>query len=120
MKRGLLYSIIAALVVVTLGYLWLSGGNANGLRYRTDKATRGDIVVQVRATGTINPVQTVQVGSQVSGIIQKIYVDFNSTVKKNQVIAQIDSTFLEASVKEAEANREKSRAQVNNAKRTLD
>ncbi|MBI3766568.1 MAG: efflux RND transporter periplasmic adaptor subunit, partial [Ignavibacteriales bacterium] len=84
-----------------------------------EKVSRGDIIVQVRATGTINPVQTVQVGSQVSGIISRMFVDFNSEVKKGQIIAVIDSTFLYASVKEAEANLERNQAQVNEAKRSL-
>ncbi len=119
MKRIYLYIIIGIVVVGTAGYFLLSNSNARDMKFRTEKISRGSVVVQVRATGTINPVQTVQVGSQVSGIIQKIYVDFNSQVKQGQVIAQIDSTFLNASVKEAEANRERSQAQVNNAERTL-
>src|SRR5437867_5270325 len=68
----------------------------------------------------MKPVQTVQVGSQVSGTISKINVDFNSRVKKGEVIAEIDPTFLAASVKEAEANLEHNQAQVNEAKRSLD
>lgn len=119
MKKLYLYIIIGIVVVGTAGYFLLANSDSRDMKYRTEKVSRGNIVVQVRATGTINPVQTVQVGSQVSGIIQKIYVDFNSEVKKGQVIAQIDSTFLNASVKEVEANRERSQAQVSNAERTL-
>ncbi len=89
------------------------------IKYRTEKVTRGDVTIQVRATGTINPMRTVQVGSQVSGIIEKIYVDFNSEVRRGQMIAQIDSTALNASVKQAEANVERNQAQVNDAKRNF-
>ncbi len=119
MKKLYLYLLIAVVVVGGLGYLWLSGSNSKDPRYRTEKASRGGIVLQVRATGVINPVKTVEVGSQVSGTILKIYVDFNSKVTKNQVVAEIDPTFLQASVKEAEANVEHNQAQVNEAQRTL-
>jgi HlyD family secretion protein len=120
MKRRYLYIILAIVVVGTAGYYLLSGSSGKDVKYRTDKVTRGDVSVQVRATGTINPVQTVQVGSQVSGIISKIYVDYNTEVKKNQIIAVIDSTLLNASVKEARANLERNQAQVNDTRRTLD
>src|SRR6267378_3225634 len=119
MKKIYLYIAIAIVAVGTVGYFVISNSNSKNPLYRTDKVSRGSIVVQVRATGLINPVQTVQVGSQVSGIISKIYIDFNAKVKKDQVIAEIDPTFLKASVKEAEANVERNQAQVNEAKRTL-
>ena len=65
---------------------------------------RGDIISNVSATGSLSPTVTVQVGSQVSGTIQQIYVDFNSTVKKGDLIAQIDPALFKASLAEAEAN----------------
>lgn len=120
MKRRFYYvAIVAAAIVVATGYFLLWNSSANEVIYRTEKISRGDIVVQVRATGTINPVRTVKVGSQVSGTISKIFVDFNSVVKEGQVIALIDSTFLYASVKEAEANLERNKAQVNETRRNL-
>jgi len=119
MKKFYLYSIIAVVIVGTWGYFWISNSKSNDIKYRTEKVSRGDVVVQVRTTGTINPVQTVQVGSQVSGIIAKINVDFNSEVKQGQIIAVIDSTFLYASVKEAKANLERNQAQINEAQRNL-
>jgi len=119
MKKTFLYIIIAVAILGTAGYFLLWNSTSKDIKYRTEDISRGSIVVQVRATGTINPVQTVQVGSQVSGIIEKIYVDFNSEVKQGQIIARIDSTFLNASVKEAQANLERNQAQVNEAKRTF-
>jgi HlyD family secretion protein len=119
MKKIYLYILIGIVALGTVGYFWFSGSNSKDSRYRTDKASRGSIVQQVRATGVINPVKTVEVGSQVSGTISKIYVDFNSKVTKNQIVAEIDPTFLEASVKEAQANVEHNQAQVNEAQRTL-
>ncbi len=82
--------------------------------------TRGNVVVQVRATGTVNPPLTIEIGSQVSGIISKLYVDYNSVVKKGDIIAVIDSTFLYAAVQQAEANVERNQAELNKAKRDLD
>lgn len=94
-------------------------------RYRTERVARGDIVMTVTATGTVNPVTTVLVGTQVSGTIKNIYVDFNSPVKKGQLIAQIDpASFLaqvaqaRANLYAAKANLEKSEATLVDAKRT--
>lgn len=117
-KRYYCYGV-AVVGGLTAGYFLLWSNSSKEIAYRTEKVSRGDVVVQVRATGTINPVRTVQVGSQVSGTIGKIFVDFNSVVKAGQIIALIDSTFLYASVKEADANLERNQAQVNETKRSL-
>ena len=119
MKKKIIYIFVVLIVLIVASYLIFFRSSAEEIKYRTEKVTRGDITVLVRATGTVNPVKTVQVGSQVSGIISKIFVDYNSQVKEGQIIAQIDSTFLAASVKEAEANYEKAQAQVNEARRNL-
>lgn len=119
MRKKYVYMLVGVIVVVAGGYFVVGNNGSQEARYRTEKISRGDVVVQVRATGTINPVRTVEVGSQVSGTISKIFVDFNSTVKAGQVVAIIDSTFLYASVKEAEANLERAQAQVNDTKRTF-
>jgi HlyD family secretion protein len=120
MKRSYLYMIIAVVVLLSAGYFILRSASEGDVQYRTERVNKGDVVVQVRATGVVNPVQTVQVGSQVSGTIANIYADFNSEVKKGQIVARIDSTFLYASVKEAEANLERNQAQVNEAKRSME
>ncbi len=119
MKKKYVYIGIGILLTATALYLFVFRVSAEEINYRTEKISRGDIVIQVRATGTMNPVMTVQVGSQVSGILSKINVDFNSHVKTGQVIAQIDSTFLAASVKEAEGNLDRTQAQVNESRRNL-
>ncbi len=74
------------------------------LEYRTFRATRAPLTQVVTATGQLNPVVNVQVGSQISGIIQHLFVDYNSIVKSNQVIAQIDPATYRANVREAEGN----------------
>lgn len=119
MKKKLIYISIALIIIIVALYFLFFRSSAEEIKYRTEKVGRGDVVVQVRATGTVNPVTTVQVGSQVSGTLAKIYVDFNSQVYAGQIIAQIDSTFLAASVKESEANMERVQAQVNEARRNM-
>ncbi|MBM4166781.1 MAG: efflux RND transporter periplasmic adaptor subunit [Ignavibacteria bacterium] len=119
MKKTLLYIFLVVAVLGSSGYYYFNNSKTEEVQYRTEKITRGDIVVRVRATGTINPKRNVQVGSQVSGTILKLFADFNSVVHAGQVVAIIDSTFLFASVKESEANLERVQAQVNEAQRNL-
>ena len=92
-------------------YGWWSGRNG-APTYRLAKVERGSIVSAVSATGTVNPVVAVQVGSQVSGQIKEIYVDFNSPVKKGQIIARIDPDTFALRVNQAMADLESARATV--------
>jgi HlyD family secretion protein len=111
MRKVLIGAVLAA-VVAFAGYMYFkkdSGVSA----YRTAKVEKGEIVDAIAATGTINAVTTVSVGSQVSGTLQQIFVDFNSRVTKGQVIALIDPRLLEAAVDQARAN-------VDNAKASLE
>jgi len=96
------------------------------VRYKTAKIERGMVISTVAATGNLSAVTTVQVGTQVSGTIQKLYADFNSRVKKGQAIAEIDPSLFNASVEQAqgnvlnsEANLQKSRVTLADAERTL-
>ena len=89
-----------------------SGGSAP--KYRLARVERGPLTAAVSATGTLNAVVIVQVGSQVSGQIKALNVDFNSIVKKNQVIARIDPDIFEAKVQQAQADLDSSRAAVMN------
>jgi HlyD family secretion protein len=81
------------------------------VQFRTVPLEKGDINVEVTASGTINPHSLVQVGTQVSGTISKIFVDFNSHVKKGQLVALIDTTFLYAAVEDAAASKNKAQSQ---------
>jgi HlyD family secretion protein len=98
-----------------------NGGAAN---YQTATITRGPITQAVTATGTLNPVVNVQVGSQVSGNIAKLFVDFNSQVKAGEVVAQIDPALFQATVTQAEGDLANAQAALElakvNAKRTQD
>ena len=95
-----------------MGPLW---GTQNGTRYRLAKVERGDITAYVSATGTLNPVIMVQVGTQVSGTIEKLFVDFNSTVVPGQQLVQLDQAIFRAKVVQAEANLDNTHADVKNA-----
>ncbi|MDD5674751.1 MAG: efflux RND transporter periplasmic adaptor subunit, partial [Chitinivibrionales bacterium] len=89
-------------------------------QWRTAPVEKGDIKVEVTASGTVNPHSLVQVGTQVSGTISKIFVDFNSRVKKNQLIAVLDTTFLYAAVEDAAASLLKAKAQENLSRVTVE
>jgi HlyD family secretion protein len=125
MKKIVIISGI--LIVIAIAGFILFRGNGNEPKFRFDKVVRGDIEMAVTATGTVNPVTTVLVGTQVSGTIKNIYVDFNSPVKKGQLIAQIDPALFQAQVDQAKANLfsakanlEKAEATLVDAKRTMD
>jgi len=103
--------LIIGLALVVVGGLLLSkcrGGARQN--FQTVAVTRGAVTQAVTATGTLNPVQNVQVGSQVSGNIQKLFVDFNSIVKAGQVIAQIDPVVFQANVNQAQGELENAQA----------
>ena len=120
--------LIGATVVIALGIIAFVAfrSKEEEPKFRTEKVTKGDIVQTVTATGTVNAVTTVLVGTQVSGTIKHIYVDFNSPVKKGQLIAQIDPATFEAQVEQAKANLllasanlEKAEASLVDAQRTM-
>jgi HlyD family secretion protein len=118
-RRWLQWAVIfsAGILLIWGAISFLS--NDKGPAYRTDKATRGELTASVTATGSVNAVTTVLVGTQVSGTIRNIYVDFNSSVKKGQLIAQIDPDMFEAQAEQARANVMKAAAQMRDAERTL-
>jgi HlyD family secretion protein len=100
--------------------LWFGFGRAKGsTEYRTAKIEKGDLVVTVTASGTVQPVTQVQVGTQVSGVIQKLLVDFNSRVKSGDVVAQIDPAPLRARTDQDRANLARSEADVARVKAGL-
>jgi HlyD family secretion protein len=102
--------IIGIVLVILAGLLFTKCGSGSGQNFQTVAVTRGPITQAVTATGTLNPVQNVQVGSQVSGNIQKLFADFNSVVKAGQVIAQIDPVVFQASVNQAKGDLDNAQA----------
>lgn len=89
-------------------------------QYKTEKAERGDITMTVTATGTLSAVTTVQIGSQVSGVISRLYADFNSPVVKGQRLAELDPTSFQAMVDQKKADLTKARVDAANAKITFE
>lgn len=120
MKRTVVISSVVGLVLVVAGYFVFFAGSAKKYDFRLDRVSRGDINVTVTATGTIQAVVSVDVGTQVSGIVSNLYADFNSVVKEGQVIARIDTTFLWQAVRDADAALDRAKAQTADSKRTLD
>jgi len=105
------YILIPILVLVILFFLFFRGKEKKSeAQYLTSEVQKGDISILVTATGQVQAVITVQVGSQVSGTIAALYADYNSRVKKGQILAQLDPTFLKAQVAQSEANLEKANA----------
>ena len=104
--------LVAPVVVLLVAAGYWKYGNRTDTQYFTAKVEKGDITQVVQATGTINAVTTVLVGSQVSGTIQKLFVDFNSQVKQGQVVAQIDPSIFHAQLLQAQADLADSQANV--------
>ena len=115
MKRRVLWivAIVLGAGLITGGYLYTQGIGARPA-FRTAAVTRGPLTAAVSATGTLNAVITVLVGSQISGQVKELHADFNSQVKKNQVIARIDPEIFEAKVHQVNAQVEAARASVLN------
>ena len=105
MKNKKTYIILASVAVLALVAYFLFGGEKQaGVTYGTAEVKVGDITNSVTATGTIEPVTSVTVGTQVSGKVAHLYVDYNSVVKKGQVIAELDKTNLLSELASAKAN----------------
>src|SRR2546422_4161991 len=106
-------------VALVAGLALAYRGRGNGPRFTTAAVDRGDIADVVGATGLLQAVTTVQVGSQVSGTIKDLYADFNSNVKKGQVIARLDPSLFEARAAQAKANLASARAEVDRAQAAI-
>jgi HlyD family secretion protein len=110
--------VVPALVLATVGgwtWFYQRAEGKEAVSYRTSPVTRASIKSTVSATGALQAVRTVQVGTQVSGQVAQIYVDFNDKVKKGQLIARIDPTLQQQAVEDAQAQLEKAQAQLKQA-----
>ena len=98
MKKKKIILIAVSLAILAGGGVWLFGGSTakHKVTYATATVSKGEISESVTATGTIEPVTEVEVGTQVSGIIDKIYVDYNAAVTKGQLIAEMDRVTLQS------------------------
>ncbi len=119
MNRKKIYAVAVILVLLIIGFVYLRNGEDKE-KYITAQVSRGDISEVVTATGTLSAVITVQVGSQVTGLVKSLYADFNSQVKKGQLIAQIDPDPFQAKVDQARANRNAAAASVATAQANVE
>ena len=119
MKRAIIVVVLLAVIGGGVG-AWYSQRNKTEIQVTTTPVSRGDIVDTVGATGTLQAVTTVQVGSQVSGNIQWLGADFNSIVKKGQVIARLDPSLFDAQLNQVQANLVQARANLTKARSELD
>ncbi len=114
-KRNRIIWIVIVLIAAGLAAVWFIRRRTPEMILATEKPRYGYIANTVTATGTIQPVDTVAVGTQVSGTISKVYVDFNSRVKKGQLLAEIDKTILNAQVQEILGTLQQSQSQLSYA-----
>jgi HlyD family secretion protein len=117
-KKKIGAGILTAVIIIG-AIIYFSKSGKSQEKYETALIDRGDIMEKITATGTINPVNSVKVGSQVSGRIVKILADYNSQVKKGQVVAQLETDIYQSKVEQADANYKMSQAQVLEAKAAL-
>jgi len=115
-KKGRIGVLIAVVAAAVVAAILLASKREPPQKYRTVKVDRGDVTMTVAATGTISAVTTVQVGSQVSGIIAKLYADFNSRVKRGQLLAELDPTPFEQTIEQRRADLQKAQVDAGNAK----
>jgi len=120
-KRLGKWLIVALLAIGALisAFIWRGSDKANSLQYTTRQAQRGDLTMTISATGTLEPTNQVDVGSELSGIIKSVEVDYNDEVKAGQVLARLDTEKLQAQVLQSKAALESAQAQVLQAQATI-
>ncbi|HSQ36109.1 MAG TPA: efflux RND transporter periplasmic adaptor subunit [Candidatus Binatia bacterium] len=118
-KKWIIAAAVLVLVAALAWFLTRNGKESAG-KYTLVKIDRGDLESVVSSTGTLSAVTTVQVGTQVSGRIAKVYTDFNQSVKKGQLLAMLDTSSLLMAVSEAESSFDRSRAQLKQSKQDLE
>lgn len=119
-KKNIIISSIIVVILVIVAYGFMKGDNAISIEAKTITAKKANVTTMVTATGTIEPITQVEVGTQVSGVVEKIYVDYNSEVKEGQLIAELDKTNLKASKTQAQAAYDNAVSQRNYMKTIFD
>jgi len=120
-KRLKWWLIIVLLVIASVSgtVVWKGTKNSNSMQYLTQKVQRGNLIVTVTATGALEPTNQVDVGSELSGIIKTVEVDYNDRVKVGQILARLDTDKLKAKVLQSKASLESARAKVLEAQATV-
>ncbi|MGD8781188.1 MAG: efflux RND transporter periplasmic adaptor subunit [Ignavibacteria bacterium] len=115
MKKKYLYYGGIIIAIAVAAYVFIDGSESAEQGYSFSEITKGDVHVTITSTGTLEAMSTVEVGTQVSGKISQIFVDFNDQVRKGQLLAILDTVTLAAQVEDAQANLDKAQAQYNQA-----
>lgn len=119
-KKTIIWILILVVIAAAAIYYFRSGNKSQTISFVTAKAQYGYIAKTVTATGTIQPVDTVSVGAQVSGVVQTVYVDFNSVVKQGQLLAKVDPSIITAQVEQSKANLANVQSNLEYQKSTFD
>ncbi len=119
-KKKLIWAILLLGVVIIICMVMFGHDGVQTVQYKTQSVERRDLVVLVTATGTLEPTNEVEVGSELSGIIKKVNVDFNDRVTIGQVLVQLDKSKLEAQVAQTKASLESAKAKAMQAKATIE
>lgn len=116
MKKRIIFGIFLLGALLFIGAIFFNSVKSNEkTQYQFAQIARGDLESTISSSGTLSPVTTVEVGTQVSGTISKIYADFNDQVKKGRLLAVLDTALLKASLQDVGANLDKARAQLEQA-----
>lgn len=116
------FKVVITAVVLGLagaGYFYFTSNGSTELRYKTAKVTKGDLTVKVTATGVLEPVNQVEVGTEISGTVRAVMVDFNDRVKKGEVLARLDTDQLRARLRQSQAALALANAKVKEAEATV-
>lgn len=121
MKKKVIWIIVAVVIVAgaILGLTVFRNGKNGEIKYKTETLARGDVEALVVTSGTLNPIEIVDVGAQVSGKIEKLYADFNSPVTKGQIVAELDQEPLKMKIDQNEANYKSRMASLERSKVSL-
>jgi HlyD family secretion protein len=118
LKRWMFWGLIVLIIAFGV-ILWETSKNSDGIQYKTQAATKGNLTVTVTATGNIQPTNKVEVGSELSGIIKSVEADYNDAIKVGQVLAKLDTVKLEAQVLQSRATLESAQAKVLQVQATI-
>jgi HlyD family secretion protein len=118
LKRWIFWGLIVLIIAFGV-ILWEMSKSSDGIQYKTQAATKGNLTVTVTATGNIQPTNQVEVGSELSGIIKSVEVDYNDAIKVGQVLAKLDTVKLEAQVLQSQATLDSAQAKVLQVRATI-
>ncbi|MGA8260714.1 MAG: efflux RND transporter periplasmic adaptor subunit [Arenicellales bacterium] len=118
LRPWIVVALVLAAAVLAYRFIW-GTGESGQLRYHTEAAVVGNLVVNVSATGNLQPTNQVDVGSELSGIVEQVFVDDNDHVKKGEVLAQLDVSKLQDAVAKSRANLDAAKAKVEQTEATL-